>query len=187
MLKRVSGAVFEAPAGAEVRIVARARANNGVQDARFEYGSAVLDRETIAGLPGARFTVEAARRRFQALVIFDPAAASGARYDLFEVDDDGVLAELEESVSKSDSAPLVGFVVKGVAPSAIAGPAGPARAAGPRATASRPTPAAARAAKRKGARTRPTKAAPRKRTAAKTASARTRATARRGRGSRRRG
>jgi hypothetical protein len=128
MLRRINAALFEAPAGAEVVVVARSQANNGVQDARFEYASTVLDRETIQGMPGCRFTVDDARRRLQAIVAFDPGASGNARYDLFEVEPDGGLTDLEEFVKKSDAGPLIDFVIKGVELPAVPGPVG---AAGP--------------------------------------------------------
>jgi dienelactone hydrolase len=132
MLKRVSGVLFEAPAGAEVQIVARSQDNNGVQDARFEYADTVLERESIQELPGCRFTVQPGRERLQAIVVFHPEASRTARYDLFEVEPDGGLTDLEEMVEKLDSAPLIGFVIRGMEVPAVAGPFAMTRAAGPR-------------------------------------------------------
>src|SRR6266498_4898908 len=37
MLRRINAALFEAPAGARIEIVAESQNNNGVTDARFEY------------------------------------------------------------------------------------------------------------------------------------------------------
>ena len=52
MLRRVNAALFEAPAGARIEVVAQSQNNNGVNDARFEYAGRILPRETIQGLPG---------------------------------------------------------------------------------------------------------------------------------------
>jgi hypothetical protein len=114
MLRRITFDRYEADLGDQIQIVAKARNNNGVNDARFEYASSVLPREVIQGLPGATFTVLAGRNRVQAVVAFDPGAGGTARYDLFEVDASGGLSDLRQHVSQIDSAPLVGFAVEGV-------------------------------------------------------------------------
>jgi hypothetical protein len=115
MLKRVSAALFEAPAGVQTRIVCRSTANNGVNDARFEYDGRVLPRETVAGLPGCTFLVGPSIRRFQAVVVFDPDARAGARYDLFAIGSDGEEVALDEGVTKADSAPFIDFAIEGLA------------------------------------------------------------------------
>jgi hypothetical protein len=185
MLRRVNAALFRAPAGAEVRVVARSQANNGVQDARFEYANTVLDRETIQGMPGCRFTVDGARRQLQAIVAFDPGASGNARYDLFEVEPDGGLTDLEEFVKKSDSSPLIDFVIEGVGVPAVAGPVGAAGPAGmARATAARRSSAPARRRKtakraaKKGAAKRTRKAAATRKTSRPKAKSRARTKAR---------
>ena len=114
MLKRVTGALFEADAGSRIQLVVQARSNNGTEAARFEYDSTVLPAQTILGHPGCTFAVVPAIRQFEAIVVFDPAAPAGARYDLFEVNSAGGLTALGENVTSGASAPLIGFGVDGV-------------------------------------------------------------------------
>ena len=114
MLKRVTGALFEADAGSRIQLVVQARSNNGTEAARFEYDSIVLPAQTILGHPGCTFAVVPAIRQFEAIVVFDPAAPAGARYDLFEVNSAGGLTALGENVTSGASAPLIGFGVDGL-------------------------------------------------------------------------
>jgi hypothetical protein len=127
MLRRVNAALFEAPAGAPIQVVAEAQGNNGVSDARFEYAGQILPRETILGLPGCSFTVTDFSEGLQAVVVFDPAAPGSARYDLFEIEN-GVKSALHKSVKHSESSPLISFTIDPVPLAA----AEPARAAAPR-------------------------------------------------------
>ena len=147
MLRRVTSDRYEADEGDRIQIVTKAQNNNGVNDARFEYDSNVLPRETIQGLPGASFTVAKGRKRFQAVVAFDAGAKAGARYDVFEVDEVGGLTDLRQHVSKIDSSPLVGFAVEGVSVAVPVG-AGPIGMA-----AARPPVKAKKAAAKKASRT----------------------------------
>ena len=110
MLRRVNAALFEAPPGALIRVVAEAQGNNGVNDARFEYAGQILPRETILGLPGCSFTVADFSERLEAVVVFDPGAPGSARYDLFEVEN-GVKNDLQKSTRHSDSTPLISFTI----------------------------------------------------------------------------
>jgi hypothetical protein len=154
MLRRVSPALFEAPAGQRIQIVTRSQSNDGVNAARFEYGGTVLmPPQVIGGLPGCTFTIAPSglRKRFEALVVFSPNAGDSARYDLFEVTAGGGEVDLQEHVSKGDSAPLIDFVIEGTAGPAGAppppGPAGapaPVRAKRPRRAAKKKKAAAAR-------------------------------------------
>ncbi len=134
MLRRINAALFEAPAGARIEIVAESQNNNGVTDARFEYDGALLDREQILGLPGCSFTVAETHARLQAVVAFADSAPGTARYDLSEVEN-GVLSNLNKFTLKSDASPLIDFVIDPVE-QAVAAPArrAPARRAakGPR-------------------------------------------------------
>ena len=114
MLRRVNAALFEAPDGARIELVAESRNNNGVIDARFEYAGTVLPRETISGLPGCSFIVNGTSGRLQAVVAFDPGAPGNARYDLSEVEN-GVLSNLGKFTLKSDSSPLIDFVIDPIA------------------------------------------------------------------------
>jgi len=111
MLRRVNAALFEAPAGARIQVVAAAQENNGVNDARFEYAGQILPRETIQGLPGCSFTVADAREGLEAAVVFDPAAPGSARYDLFEIEN-GATLDLHKSTTHSDFSPLISFTIK---------------------------------------------------------------------------
>lgn len=141
MLRRVNAAVFEAPVGARVEVVAESQSNNGVTDARFEYAGTVLPRDVILGLPGCSFTVESFSARLQAVVAFDDNAPGTARYDLFEVEN-GVLTSLGKFTLKSDGTPLIDFVID---PVEAAVPAGASMRSAPRAA---PRVAGGRAAKK---------------------------------------
>lgn len=110
MLRRVNAALFEAPPGAAIQVVAEALGNNGVNDARFEYAGQILPRLMILGLPGCSFFVADVSERLEAVVVFDPAAPGSARYDLFEVEN-GVKTDLQKSTKHSDSAPLISFTI----------------------------------------------------------------------------
>jgi hypothetical protein len=110
MLRRVNAALFEAPPGALIHVVAEAQGNNGVNDARFEYAGQILPRETMLGLPGCSFTVADSSERLEAVVVFDPGAPGSARYDLFEVEN-GVKNDLQKSTRHSDSTPLISFTI----------------------------------------------------------------------------
>ena len=154
MLRRVNAALFEAPPGARIQIVAEARNNNSVNDPTFEYGGRLLTEETILGLPGCSFTVNATEF-FEAGVVFDPDASASARYDLFEVEN-GVKSNLQKFVRSSDPTNLIGFTIEPMA-FAISEAGGPGPGFAPAPGAARP-PAARKAAKRK---------APKKRTAPK--------------------
>jgi hypothetical protein len=110
MLRRVNSALFEAPLGARIQVVAEAQSNNGVNDARFEYAGQILPRETILGLPGCSFTVAASSERLEAGVVFDSGAPGGARYDLFEVEN-GVKSNLKKFVRSSDGSILISFAI----------------------------------------------------------------------------
>ena len=127
MLRRVNAALFEAPAGARIQLVAESQNNNGVNDARFEYANAILPREVIMGRPGCSFTVGAATEQLESVVAFSITAPGSARYDLFEVEN-GVLMNLGKSVRNSGGAPLIAFAID---PTVLAVPAGPIIAAQP--------------------------------------------------------
>ena len=162
MLRRVNAALFEAPPGALIQVVADAQGNNGVNDARFEYAGQILPRETILGLPGCSFTVADFSERLEAVVVFDPAAPGSARYDLFEVEN-GVRSDLQKSTRHSDSTPLISFTID---------PVMVAISSGSRAAAPRPLRKAARrkarkrtAVKRKAAKKKPARRKPAKKPA----------------------
>lgn len=151
MLRRVNAALFEAPEGARIQIVAEAQGNNGVNDARFEYATQILPRETILGLPGCTFVVGSASELLEAVVVFDGSAPGTARYDLFEVEN-GVKSSLQKSTLHSQSAPQISFAIDPL-PVDLAVPAdfGVVVAAAPTAAARRtaaPTPRKRAAAKK---------------------------------------
>ena len=111
MLRRVNAALFEAPAGARIEVVAESQGNGGVNDARFEYAGTILPRELIEGLPGCSFVVEEATAQLQAVVAFADAAPGTARYDLAEVEN-GVKSNLGKFTMKSDASPLISFAIE---------------------------------------------------------------------------
>jgi hypothetical protein len=127
MLRRVNAALFEAPSGARIQIVAESQGNNGVNAARFQFGTDVLPAETILGQPGCTFDFGGVRDLFEAVVVFDPTAPLSARYDLFEVEN-GVTIPLGKFTRNSDSAPLIGFTIR---PAAVAVAAGAGAASSP--------------------------------------------------------
>lgn len=148
MLRRVNAALFQAPPGSEITIVAEAQGNNGVNEARFEYAGQILNGEPILGLPGCSFAVGDVRQFFEAIVVFDPGAPGEARYDLFEVEN-GVKSSLGKFVMASDPSALIGFTIEpmevAVAAPTVAAPTVARRAA-------KPAAAKKRAAKRPAAR-----------------------------------
>jgi hypothetical protein len=171
MLRRVNSALFEAPPGARIQVVAEAQGNNGVNDARFEYAGQILPRETILGLPGCSFTVAGPGQRLEAGVVFDPGASGGARYDLFEVEN-SVKSNLNKSVRSSDGSLLISFAIDPVAVAADAPMADAPPAVAPTKAARRPTArkaAAKKAAKKKGRATKKTAKRTVRKTAKKTA------------------
>jgi hypothetical protein len=169
MLRRINAAVFVAPAGATIEVVAQSQNNNGVNDARFEYAGTLLDREQILGLPGCSFTVGATHQRLQAIVAFDDNAPGTARYDLSEVEN-RVLSNLGKFTMKSDGSPLIDFVIDPIEPAAAAGAR---RRSRKRAATKRP-------AKKAGRKPAGRKAAPRSRAKTRRRSTKTPASGRRG-------
>jgi hypothetical protein len=111
MLRRVNAALFEAPAGARIEVVAQSQNNDGVNDARFEYAGTILPRENINGLPGCSFKVEGVTEQLQAVVAFADTASDSARYDLAEVEN-GVKTNLGKFTLKSDGSPLISFAIE---------------------------------------------------------------------------
>jgi hypothetical protein len=170
MLRRVNATVFAAPAGARIQLIAESQNNNGVHEARFEYGNRVLDAERILDRPGCSITVADDSELLDVTVIFDPGAPAGAQYDLFEVEN-GVKSALGKFTKRTDG-PTINFAID---PTLV--PVGASRdLAFPSAAA----PKAARAAKpkpKKAARRAKKAAAPRRRvkgSKAKTAKAKAR-------------
>ena len=127
MLRRVNSALFEAPRGARIQIVAEAQGNPADNQARFEYARKILRKETILGLPGCSFTVADSSETLEAVVVFDPSAPASARYDLFQVEN-GVKSDLRVPVTHSQSSPLISFTIEPVAVAARRGPVRPAAA-----------------------------------------------------------
>ena len=178
MLRRVNAGLFEAPPGARIRLVAAAQGNNGVEQARYQYGTEVLAPMTIDGLPGCEFVVSDDSDLLEVGVVFHPLAPGSARYDLFEFEN-GVRNSLDLFVRNSDSSPLLFFTIDPVPVLAGAGaPASRGRSrGGPAREAPEPPPpppVVKRAAKKKAARKKAAKKrAPKK--AARKAAAKTRA------------
>ena len=109
MLRRVNATVFAAPAGARIQVIAESQNNNGVHEARFEYGNRVLDAKTILDRPGCSITVADDSELLDVTVIFDPSAPAAARYDLFEVEN-GVKSALGKFTKNSDG-PTINFAI----------------------------------------------------------------------------
>ena len=164
MLRRVNAALFEAPTGARIQIVAESQGNNGVNAARFQFGTEVFDAETILGLPGCTFDFAGVRDLFESVVVFDPTAPGSARYDLLEVEN-GVKRALGKFTRNSDSAPLIGFTIRPAAAGVAAGAA----------TAPSPAPKRPRAGLT-GAKKRAAKKSPAKKSAASKKTAKKKAT-----------
>jgi hypothetical protein len=121
MLRRVNAGLFEEDDGAAIELAVKAQNNNGTEAAQFDYDSNVLGQDTVQGFPGCRFTVKPGIRQFRALVVFDPAAAKTARYDLFQVNAAGTLTSVGKTVTNTGGTPLIGFGIDGVAVTALVG------------------------------------------------------------------
>jgi hypothetical protein len=124
MLKRINAGLFEEDEDSDIELAVKAQNNNGTEDARFDYNSTVLGRDTVQGHPGCRFKVRSGTRQFKVLVAFDPAAPAAARYDLFQVNAAGTLTAVGKSVSNTGGTALIGFGIDGVPVTVPAGAAG---------------------------------------------------------------
>jgi hypothetical protein len=150
MLRRVDSALFEAPVGARIQVVAQSQDNNGVNEAHFAYAGRPLQTETFLGLPGCSFTVLGTVSRLQAVAIYGPNAPESARYDLFEVEN-GAMAHLGALNKDSESTASISFTIHPVlvgaaVTAAVARPAAPGRAEKKKPAV--PKPAAKRATRR---------------------------------------
>ena len=110
----MNAALFEAPAGARIQVVAESRNNNGVNDARFEYAGAILAREAIQNLPGCTFNVGEETGQLQAVVAFSDTAPGTARYDLAEIEN-GAKLSLGKFTLKADGSPFISFAIEPIA------------------------------------------------------------------------
>lgn len=115
MLKRISANEFEGPTGSQVRLIVKSSNNSGVEDARFEYDSTTLGRDSHSGHPSCSFTVMRGMKTCEAVVAFASGASAGARYDLFEIDSEGGETDLEEFVTINGTLPLINIGIRGVA------------------------------------------------------------------------
>ena len=174
MLQEIDPGLFEAPADSEVQLAVIAQNNNGTEMARFSYNSSPLTTESIQGHDGCRFTVTEGTRQLKVGVTFATDAPPDANYELFQVNDAGVLESLELSVTAADPTPRIAFGIDGTAEEE----GGAASVGEPRAArkAARPPLRRARgrkkaAAKRTSAKRTSAKRAPAKRAPAKRASA----------------
>lgn len=107
----MNAALFEAPAGARIQIVAESRNNGGVNDARFEYAGTILAREAIQNLPGCTFNVGEETGQLQAVVAFSDTASGTARYDLAEIEN-GAKLNLGKFTLKADGSPFISFAIE---------------------------------------------------------------------------
>jgi hypothetical protein len=115
MLTRVGPDTFSAPTNSTSTIVARS--DDGAPSATFSYGTA-LPPQTIQGLPGCTFTVTPGLKMFRCVVIFGQGAAP--RYDLFEVDANGLLVDLVMPLTPATTGTMRQARIRGVALPAIA-------------------------------------------------------------------
>lgn len=109
MLQRIAPTLFQGTPGETVTIAAIAHANNGVEAARFRYGTTQLTPRPVQGHPGGEFNVQPGVNTFGALVVFDPSSPN-ARYELFEEDDSGILQPLQ-IIARPLSGPIVQFQI----------------------------------------------------------------------------
>jgi hypothetical protein len=90
MLTRVGPDSFTADTDSTTTIVAKS--DDGAPSATFRYGKKLPPLE-IQGLPACRFDVVSGAKMFGCTVVFGQGAAP--RYDLFEVDANGLLVDLD--------------------------------------------------------------------------------------------
>jgi hypothetical protein len=118
MLTRVGPDSFTADTDSTTTIVAQS--DDGAPSATFRYGKALPPLE-IQGLPGCRFDVVSGAKMFGCTVVFGQGAAP--RYDLFEVDANGLLVDLDLPLTPNTTgtmrqASITGVGVPEVAPAA---------------------------------------------------------------------
>jgi hypothetical protein len=113
MLREIDPGLFEAPLGSDVQLAVIAQNNKGTETARYRYGSSSLTTESVHGHDGCSFTVSAGTHQLKAGVVFDPDAPD-ASYELFQVNDAGVLESLNLNVTASDPTARIAFGIDGV-------------------------------------------------------------------------
>jgi hypothetical protein len=113
MLREIDPGLFEGATDSTVRIAAIAQNNNGTKTARFRYGSTSLTTEDVEGNDGCEFKLIDGINQFKVGVVFDPSAPN-ARFDLFQVNDAGVLEPLGLGVSAQDATARIAFGINGV-------------------------------------------------------------------------
>jgi hypothetical protein len=147
MLQRIGPDTFQARTGETIQVIAVAANNGGVEAARFRFGPAPLPATQIQGHPGCSFVVRTPTTMLGCVVVFAPGSAN-ARYDLFEVDVNGTLIDLQEPTDPG-TGPLVQFRIRGAAVPVHVGVAGAAPAPPARLGSPPPRPRRSTAAKKK--------------------------------------
>jgi hypothetical protein len=109
MLRRIAPNLFQGTTGETVIIAAIAHGNGGVEAATFRYGARRLPSRQVQRHPGCEFNVRAGAEIFGALVVFEPSSP-GARYELFQEDDSGILQPLQV-IARPLSGPIVQFQI----------------------------------------------------------------------------
>src|SRR5262245_50675998 len=109
MLQEIDPGLFEAPADSEVQLAVIAQNNNGTEMANFRYGPSKVTTEKIQGHDGCRFSVTEGRSQLRVGVTFDTDAPPDANYELFQVNDAGVLESLQLSVTVADPTHRIAF------------------------------------------------------------------------------
>jgi hypothetical protein len=115
MLTRVGPDTFSAPADSSSTIVAQS--DDGAPSATFSYGTA-LPTQTIQGLPGCTFDVDSGLKMFRCVVVFGQGPAP--RYDLFEVDANGLLVDLNLPLTPTTTGTMRQVRIRGVEVPAVA-------------------------------------------------------------------
>jgi hypothetical protein len=112
MLIEMSGSRYRANVGEKIQIVAQSTGNGGNEGAEFKYNKTEPPGMPFDTSPGCEITVLPGNKQFQAIVNFN-FGVSGAQYDLFQVDENGDLAPLDQFVTSEDTDPLIGFTITG--------------------------------------------------------------------------
>jgi hypothetical protein len=114
MLQRLDADTYQTNVGDTVTIVAQS--DDGAPSATFRYVQK-LQTKQIQGNPGCTFDIVEGRKMFSCAVVFGQGPAP--RYDLFEVDANGALVDLEFPITP-DMGPSAQFRIEGVGVAVLA-------------------------------------------------------------------
>lgn len=128
MLTRENADTFNADTASTVTLVVDS--DDGAPSATFRYAGQPLPKKTIGGDPGCAFDVVSGTKMFSTAVVFGQGNAP--RYDLFEVDGNGLRQPLNVSLTPTTTGPTIQLRIKGLAVPALA--AAPRARAEPKAT-----------------------------------------------------